>query len=108
MTTFNVTFSYLGRDWFLTAKSWTDQPSSATDYTNREAAAAALVTARRRMRNKQVNARIVARTPVEEAPLSGEPIGQEGMFPNADGAARTLVAGALSHRLEKLARLQRA
>jgi len=105
MTTFNVTFSYLGRDWFLCAKTWTDQPSSATHYTNREAAAAALVTARRSMRNKQVKARIVARTPIEEAPLFGEHTEQEAMFPNADGAAHALVAGSLSHRL---ARLQRA
>jgi hypothetical protein len=108
MTRFNVTFNYLGRDWFLCVKSWTDQSSSATHYANREAAAAALVTARRCMRNKQVKARIVATTPIEETSWCGTRIEKEGMFPNGDGAAHPLIAGSLSHRLKKLARLQTA
>jgi hypothetical protein len=105
MTTFNVTFHYLGRDWFLSTKnSWTDQPSGASHYISREAAGAALVTARRYMRNKQVKARVVATPPTVEAPLFGRHIEQEGMFPIADGAAHPFVTGSLSYRLKKLAR----
>jgi hypothetical protein len=104
MTTFNVTFHYLGRDWFLSTKNcWTDQPSGASHYISREAAGAALVTARRYMRNKQVKARIVATPPTVGTPL-GRIIEQEGMFPIADGAAHPLVTGSHSYRLKKLAR----
>jgi hypothetical protein len=104
MTTFNVTSHYLGRDWFLSTKNcWTDQSSGASNYISREAAGAALVTARRYMRNKQVKARIVATPPAVEATLFGRHIEQEGMFPIADAAAHPLVSGSLSYRLKKLA-----
>ncbi len=42
-TAFIVTFHYLGRDWFLCAKSWTIEPAHASRYINAEAAAAALM-----------------------------------------------------------------
>ena len=71
METYRVTFNYLGRDWFLCAKTWTYEPSHASHYRNAEAASAALVTARRYMRNKQVKARIVVTPPHEEAPMFG-------------------------------------
>ena len=63
METYRVTFNYLGRDWFLCAKTWTYEPSHSSHYRNAEAASAALVTARRYMRNKQVKARIVVTPP---------------------------------------------
>jgi|SRR5271170_6196034 hypothetical protein len=66
-TAFIVTFHYLGRDWFLCAKSWTIEPAHASRYINAEAAAAALMIARRYMRNKQVKARIVSATPLVES-----------------------------------------
>ena len=59
MNTFTVTFHYLGNDWFLRAKSWTDEPERASNYATEEAANTALTRARRSMRNKQVKARIV-------------------------------------------------
>ena len=63
MTTLTVTFHYLGRDWFLCGKSWTDEFPRASLYVSEEAAGAALATARRYMRNKQAKARIVAMAP---------------------------------------------
>jgi hypothetical protein len=57
-----VTFHYLGRDWFLCGKSWTDEFPRASHYVSEEAAGAALAKARRYMRNKQAKARIVAIT----------------------------------------------
>lgn len=108
MTTFTVTFHYLGRDWFLSKKNcWTDQPSGASHYISEEAAGAALVAARRYMRNKQVRARSVATPPTVETPLSGRHIEQEGMLSIADGAAYPLVAGSLSYRLKKLSASRR-
>lgn len=84
MPTFNVTFNYLGRDWFMCAeKCWTDQPSRASQYINGQAAGAALAKARRYMRNKQVEARIVASTSQVEAPSFDRDIGEEGVSPNA-------------------------
>jgi hypothetical protein len=66
MDTFNVTFTYLGLNWFLRGRYWTEQPADASCYISREAADAALVQARRYMRNKQVNAHIVGTTPAAE------------------------------------------
>lgn len=80
METYLVTFNYLGRDWFLCAKAWTDDPSRASHYRNQEAANAALATARRYMRNKQVKARIVVTPRTEEAARYGRRIEQEEML----------------------------
>jgi hypothetical protein len=66
MSTFSVTFHYLGHDWFLAATAWTDQPERASNYATQEAASMALTRVRRYMRNKQIKARIVATTPGEE------------------------------------------
>jgi hypothetical protein len=66
MSKFSVTFHYLGLDWFLVAKSWTDEPNRASNYATEEAASMALTRARRYMRNKQIKARIVAAAPGEE------------------------------------------
>jgi|SRR5271167_305551 len=91
MPTFIVTFHYLGRDWFMRSeKCWTDQPSRASHYSNVQAAGATLATARRHMRKKQVEARIVASTSRVEAPSFGRDIGQEGMSPNAGRAAQAI------------------
>ncbi len=68
MKTFTVTFRYLGRDWFLCGKSWTDECARASHYVSEHAAEAALVKARRYMRNKQAKARIVTMIPNVEAP----------------------------------------
>jgi len=64
VTTFNVTFRYLGRDWFLRAKSWTEWWMHASHYDSEEAAIAALAIARRSMRNKQAGARIIKAAPI--------------------------------------------
>ena len=66
MSTFSVTFHYLGHDWFLAAKAWTDEPERASNYATQEAASMALTRVRRYMRNKQTKARIVATAPGEE------------------------------------------
>ncbi len=62
VTTFIVTFHYLGNDWFLRAKTWTEEFPRASRYSNEETARAALATARRYMRNKQSKARVVSTT----------------------------------------------
>ena len=89
MTTFIVTFHYFGRDWFLCGKSWTVEPARASHYINGDAADAALLTARRCMKNKQVKTRIV----VASQTVASSPFGSdnEGISPNA--AAHLLVAG---------------
>ena len=67
MTAFNVTFTYLGNDWFLCAKTWTVQPARASAYPTEEAAGVALRRARRYMRNKQPKAHIVPAMSLEGA-----------------------------------------
>ncbi len=59
MATFTVTFHYLGCDWFLREKSWTEKVGDASRYLDQQAAGEALAKARRYMRNKQPRARIV-------------------------------------------------
>jgi len=75
--TYVVTFHYLGCDWFLCGKSWTVEPARASHYINAEAAGAALATARRFMKNKQVKARIVAAAPTVGTPPVGSDKEQE-------------------------------